>query len=73
MKGYRIDYTRTSVHHAYIEADSEEEAVAELEAIGFDGSEFDYFEDDVSIDTVTLVSDDEEEDEKDPNQTSMFD
>ena len=69
MKVYRIDYVCTSGHHTYIKANSEEEAIAAFEAQDFEGSEFDYFEDDDSIDTITLVSDDE----KDPNQISIFD
>ena len=73
MKVYRIDYVCTATHHTFIEADSEEEAIAKFEAHDFDESEFDYFEDDDSIDTITVVSDDGEEDEEDPNQTSMFD
>ena len=73
MKVYRIDYVCTAAHHVYIEAESEEEAIATFEAGDFEESEFDYCEEDNSIDTITVVSDDEEEDEKDPNQTSMFD
>ena len=69
MKVYRIDYVCSSVHHTYIEADSAEEAIATFKAHDFEGSEFDYFEDDGLIENVTLV----DEDEKDPKQTSMFD
>ena len=62
MKVYRIDYVCTSAHHTYIEANSEEEAIATFEAHDFEGSEFDYFGYDDSIDTVTLASSDEAED-----------